>query len=43
VPFSFQDRSEAGRLLAGKLIGYRNRSEVLVIARPRDEKSEAIT
>jgi predicted phosphoribosyltransferase len=31
----FQNRSEAGRVLAGKLTGYRNREDVLVLALPR--------
>ena len=31
----FQSRSEAGQVLAGKLAGYRNREDVLVLALPR--------
>ena len=31
----FRDRSEAGRLLAGQLIAYANRPDVLVLALPR--------
>ena len=31
----FQNRSEAGQLLAGKLIDYKNRSDALVLALPR--------
>jgi putative phosphoribosyl transferase len=35
MPLPFQDRREAGRLLASKLSGFRNRSDVLVLALPR--------
>ena len=35
IPKRFRDRGEAGRLLAGKLTGYANRPEVLVLALPR--------
>src|SRR5947209_10371482 len=31
----FRDRTEAGRFLAGKLAGYANRPDVLVLALPR--------
>src|SRR5712672_641370 len=35
IPKRFRDRREAGRLLAGKLTGYANRPDVLVLALPR--------
>ena len=35
MPLPFQDRREAGRLLASKLSGFKNRSDVLVLALPR--------
>ena len=35
MPLLFQDRREAGRLLASKLSGFKNRSDVLVLALPR--------
>jgi predicted phosphoribosyltransferase len=35
IPKRFRDRREAGRLLAGKLTGYANRRDVLVLALPR--------
>jgi predicted phosphoribosyltransferase len=35
IPKRFRDRGEAGRLLAGKLTGYANRPDVLVLALPR--------
>ena len=31
----FQDRAEAGRVLAGRLAAYANRPDVLVLALPR--------
>src|SRR5882672_10042188 len=34
-PKRFRDRRESGRLLAGKLIAYANRADVLVLALPR--------
>src|SRR3979490_241991 len=34
-PRYFSDRSEAGRLLAGKLRTYNNRADVIVLALPR--------
>jgi predicted phosphoribosyltransferase len=35
IPKRFRDRREAGRVLAGKLTGYANRPDVLVLALPR--------
>jgi predicted phosphoribosyltransferase len=35
VSFRFQDRAEAGRMLAGKLEGYAGRPEVVVLGLPR--------
>jgi putative phosphoribosyl transferase len=35
VAMRFRDRSEAGRLLAGALEGYKDRSDVIVLALPR--------
>jgi putative phosphoribosyl transferase len=35
MPLPFQDRREAGRLLASKLSGFKNRSDVLVLVLPR--------
>src|ERR1700732_3792052 len=34
-PRPFHDRTEAGRLLAGKLAAYANRTDVIVLALPR--------
>ena len=34
-PRPFRDRTEAGRLLAGKLTGYANRRDVIVLGLPR--------
>jgi hypothetical protein len=35
MPLPFKDRTEAGRLLASTLSGFRDRSDVLVLALPR--------
>jgi predicted phosphoribosyltransferase len=41
IPKRFRDRREAGRLLAGKLTGYANRPDVLLLALPRGGVSVA--